>query len=91
MSTGWKARPFSQAEFARRQQVDFLGIRLWMASPEDVILSKLERAQKAGSERQLRDVRGILAAKPDALDLACIERWVEDLGLTEEWNRVRAG
>jgi hypothetical protein len=98
MATGWKAdlivrkgRPFSQAEFARRQQVDFLGVRLWMASPEDVVVSKLEWAQKTGSERQLRDVRGVLAAKPDSLDLAHVEKWVEHLGLTEEWRRVRGG
>jgi hypothetical protein len=98
MATGWKAdlivrkaRPFSQAEFARRQQVDLLGVRLWMASPEDVVVSKLEWARKAGSERQLRDVRGILAAKTDALDLAYIGQWVAALGLAEEWRRVQGG
>ncbi|MEQ1502768.1 MAG: hypothetical protein ABMB14_11090 [Myxococcota bacterium] len=98
MATGWKAdlvvrkgRPFSLAEFARRQLVEFLGIRLWIASPEDVVVSKLEWAQKTGSERQLRDVRGVLAARSEPLDLAYIERWVAELGLTEEWRRVQAG
>jgi hypothetical protein len=62
-----------------------------MASPEDVVVSKLEWAQKAGSERQLRDVRGILAAKRGSLDLAYIERWVAELGLAEEWRQVQAG
>jgi hypothetical protein len=49
LATGWKAdlvvrkaRPYSEAEFSRRQQVELLGVRLWMASPEDVVVSKLE-------------------------------------------------
>ena len=60
-----------------------------MASAEDVIISKLEWAQRSGSERQLRDVKGILAAKADQLDLQYIERWAGDLGLMENWRRAQ--
>lgn len=96
--TGWKAdliqrkaRPFSQAEFDRRQRVDYLGLRLWMASAEDVVVSKLEWAKKAGSELQLRDVAGVLVAKRGKLDLAYIEKWVAELGVSDEWHRVLSG
>ena len=35
-----KHRPFSEAEFSRREATDFFGVRLAIASVEDVILSK---------------------------------------------------
>ena len=32
---------FSEAEFARRQPIDYEGIELWVASVEDLIIAKL--------------------------------------------------
>lgn len=96
MATGWKAdiivrkgRPFSAEELRRRVQVDLLGLRVWMATAEDCVLSKLEWARAGGSERQIRDVRGILDAQGSALDLAYLERWVHELELDEQWAEAR--
>jgi hypothetical protein len=95
MNTGWKAdliprkpRPFSRSEFDRRQRVDIDGLILWVAAPEDVVISKLEWASKTGSTRQLRDVEGIIRAKRTPLDFSYIDHWVADLGLTREWRAV---
>lgn len=95
MNTGWKAdliprkpRPFSRSEFDRRQRVDIDGLILWVAAPEDVVISKLEWASKTGSTRQLRDVEGIVRAKRTPLDFSYIDYWVADLGLTREWRAV---
>ncbi len=97
MVTGWKAdliarkpRAFSRAEFERRQRVAFGACELWMASAEDVVVSKLEwAARSGGSERQLRDVRGVLHRHRETLDLAYVKRWVAELGLMAEWKAVR--
>ncbi|MEO8228118.1 MAG: hypothetical protein ABI637_11820 [Gemmatimonadota bacterium] len=50
--TGWKidfiirrSRPFSRAEFDRRQQVDLDGIPLFVATAEDLLIAKLEWAR----------------------------------------------
>lgn len=88
LATGWKAdlilrkdRPFSLSEFARRQPATVLGAAVCIASAEDVVLTKLEWAKKGGgSERQLRDVRGILAAHA-SLDTAYLDRWAKELGV----------
>jgi hypothetical protein len=95
--TGWKAdlifrkaRPFSRAELERRGEATVLGVRAFVASAEDTILAKLEWAKFAESERQLRDVRGILDVKSNALDFAYIERWLDDLGVRGLWDRVRS-
>jgi hypothetical protein len=96
VATGWKAdliqrksRPFSRSEFERRREVILLGMRVWMATSEDVVVSKLEWAQKAESERQLRDVASVVKARVSQLDMAYIEHWVAELNLTDLWNRVR--
>lgn len=94
LATGWKidlivrkARPFSVEEFGRRTPVKMLGVDVFVATAEDTIVAKLEWAKlSGGSERQLRDVRGILDAKGAALDIAYIEKWVDDLEVRSPWE-----
>jgi hypothetical protein len=95
-ATGWKVdliirkqRSFSQEEFSRRRSVEMLGIRLFVASAEDVIVAKLEWAKLGESERQLRDVAGILRGQGSALDAAYIERWVAAMQLGPQWSAAR--
>jgi hypothetical protein len=59
LSSGWKAdlifrkgRTFSRTEFDRRRAVEHAGMQLWMASPEDVVVAKLEWAHTTGSDRR---------------------------------------
>jgi hypothetical protein len=96
-ATGWKIdfiickrRPFSQEEFARRRQVEVFGTRLFVASAEDVIVAKLEWAKLGESERQLRDVAGVLRGQAGDLDLDYIQRWVEALRLRVQWQAACA-
>lgn len=97
METGWKVdlilrkrRPFSEEEFARRVEREILGVRMAVCTAEDSVLSKLEWSQKmGGSERQLRDVLGVLEVQGDALDLDYIERWAQELGAGPLWGEVR--
>lgn len=86
-----KDREFSRSEMARRIQVEVDGLRLWVATAEDVILAKLEWARLGGSERQRRDVAGVLAVSGDHLDLAYLERWASELGLSEDLRQALAG
>ena len=95
-SSGWKAdllirrdRPFSATEFQRRQRAVLLGTPGFIATAEDTIVAKLEWAKAGGSERQLRDVRSILAVSGGQLDLAYIERWVRELDLAGLWEGLR--
>lgn len=94
--TAWKIdlilrrdRGFSRTEFERRTQEEALGMRLWMATAEDVILAKLEWAGHTGSERQMEDVVGIIGSQGVALDRPYIERWSRELGIEAEWEQAR--
>jgi hypothetical protein len=92
-ASGWKVdfiirknRAFSRDEFKRRTKLALLEVPVYVASPEDTIVAKLEWSkQSGGSERQRRDVAGIVATVGQQLDRAHVERWVRDLDLADEW------
>jgi hypothetical protein len=84
-----KARPFSIEELERRTITQILGVEVATATAEDTIIAKLEWAKQGGSDRQLEDVAGILRIRGAALDLAYLERWVDELGVAELWERTK--
>lgn len=96
MASGWKidfiirkSRPFSRGEFDRRAAVDVEGVRLYVASAEDVLIAKLEWAKRSGSERQVQDAAGILRIRSRDLDQGYVETWVRELGLEDQWRAAR--
>lgn len=74
-----KAIPFRQAEFARRQQADFLGVSVCVVSLEDLIISKIIWIQDYQSEVQMRDITQLLL-NPTA-DRTYIQDWCQQLNL----------
>ena len=82
-----------EAELARRIHVALPGLdreRVPVISAEDTILAKLRWYRDGGqvSERQWRDIAGILAASGEQLDRAYLEQWAEEMGLTELYHRA---
>lgn len=93
---GWKVdliirkeREFSAVEFARKETHEVQGMRLTLATPEDVVLAKLEWAKISPSERQLEDIAGILRMQRDSLDWDYLEHWVKLLDVGKEWESAR--
>ena len=89
LATGWKinliirkSRAFSHEEFRRRERVSLHDVPLFLASAEDVVISKLEWAKLAQSRRQIEDAATILRVRWDALDHPYLEKWIGELGLT---------
>lgn len=79
-----KNRDFSIAEFERRTPHLIAGPEvsaIALASPEDVILSKLEWASQTGSAQQERDALRVAIARGASLDLAYLKRWAASLGV----------
>ena len=75
-----KTSAYRLLEFGRRQEVDLAGVRTWIVSREDLILSKLVWALDSGSELQIRDVRLLLA---EAVDEDYIRFWAPRLGVDD--------
>ena len=66
-------------------------LSIWMATPEDVILHKLVWYRKGGeiSERQWRDVYGVLKQQQDRLDASYLVEWADRLQVRDLWERIR--
>lgn len=77
-------RAFSRMEMQRCQTVELMpGVPMRVASAEDCVLSKLEWFEKGGrvSDRQWRDILGILKAQQGSLDTAYLSRWARELAV----------
>lgn len=82
-----------QNAFQRRLLVDYgppIG-KVYVHSPEDLILYKLMYLGLSGQPKHARDIAAILKAKRDQLDYGYIESWIVRLGLISVWQELRAG
>lgn len=86
-------KPVSQIRFQRRV-VKFVKEdpqqSLYMSSPEDLILSKIEWYELGHrvSDRQWADIIGVIRSQADSLDRAYLDRWAAELGITDLWQRA---
>ena len=88
-----RPRPFQQSQISRAQRHSFAlenEISANFASAEDTILSKLEWYRMGGeaSERQWRDILGILKTQAGELDMEYLKKWAMDLGVTDLLERA---
>ncbi len=88
-----RPRPFLQSQLARAQRQTFIfetEVSAKFASPEDTILSKLEWYRLGGevSDRQWRDVLGVLKTRAGDLDLAYLRQWAGELKVSDLLERA---
>jgi hypothetical protein len=76
--------------FRRRLEIDFgqpIG-RVFVHSPEDLILYKLLYFSISHQSKHIRDIGAIIRSRKNQLDVGHIEKWTERLGLTAIWNEI---
>lgn len=84
--------PFDDSELARRQRLAIrLGDELFVATPEDNVLRKLLWFRKGGetSDRQWRDILGIMRVSSGELDWGYLQTWAPRLGVADLLDRIR--
>jgi hypothetical protein len=93
--SSWKAdfiirrdRPFSHQEFKRRCVVKIKGINVWVTSPEDIILCKLEWAKDSYSEQQFRDALGVAIIQWHSLDMDYLQKWAKELNVETSFKQL---
>ncbi len=94
--TGWKvdfiirkSRPFSREEFGRRTAAQVEGIEMPVATPEDVVIAKMEWARMGQSARQIEDAAKMLRVHARSLDWDYLEYWVGQMALDDQWAEVQ--
>jgi hypothetical protein len=78
---------YQQAEFSRKKKVMIEKSPVWIASPEDLIISKLIWAQESRSEVQLKDVKNLIETT-GGLDMEYIDKWIRELDLEQLYKEV---
>ncbi|MGH7937213.1 MAG: hypothetical protein ACRD5Z_03425, partial [Bryobacteraceae bacterium] len=89
--TGFKAdvylatsEPLQLWAWERRRELSIAGATAWIAPPEYVIIGKLEFYREGGSEKHLRDIRGMLAVTE--VDEELLEREIAARRLQDAWR-----
>jgi len=88
-----KSRAFDQMQLERRRSSVIATDpeqSVYVTSPEDVILSKLEWYRMGGevSERQWRDILGVLKTRAGELDLDYLRKWAIELKVADLLDRA---
>lgn len=78
-----KQAPFTRSSFERRMREDIDGYPVWIVTPEDLVISKLDWWRQ-GSMKSQYDIRDIMDAQGDRLDWTYIDAWAKRLGLDEQ-------
>jgi hypothetical protein len=86
-------RAYLQSQLTRAQRQSFTfetEVSAKFASPEDTILSKLEWYRMGGevSERQWRDVLGVVKTRSEQLDITYMRTWAKELGVGDLLERA---
>ena len=79
---------YSREQFARRRQVELFGRKVWMLTPEDIILAKLLWYKMSQSEVQMGDILSVWKIQRDALDLNYLRSWAARLSVAELLSKI---
>jgi hypothetical protein len=85
---------YEQLKFQRRRRIPLPnGTEVYLVSPEDIVVNKLRWGQPSQSEKQWRDVLGVLKTQQEHLDYEYMHHWATafDLGSVLEQATLEAG
>ena len=88
-----KNQPFSSQVFSRREKKfvsQDLSKQLYLASPEDIILTKLDWYKSGGEslEQQWKDILGVLKVQGTKLDMNYLKHWAGELSVLDLLNKA---
>lgn len=83
-----KNTEYRKTEFKRKKQVSIEGLKIFIVSIEDLIISKLLWATDSHSELQIKDVCNLLKEK---VDMKYVTDWVKELNISDFFKEVTDG
>ena len=79
-----------QERFRRRRRLDYLGRSIYLPTPEDVIITKLNWLFRNPRGKDREDVRDVVAVQGSALDFDYIHSWCDRHGTRALLDEIRA-
>lgn len=77
-------------QITRSRRVEILpGLHVQVATPEDLILKKLEYYRMGESDKHLRDIVAMLQVSGDQVDRQLVDRETERLHVSDIWEAVQ--
>lgn len=80
---------FNAWAFRNKRAVTYEGETLVLAPPEYVIVRKLEYFREGGSDKHLRDIRGMLNISGEQINQTDLQEWIQRQGVQAEWGKVQ--
>ena len=77
---------FNAWAFRNKCSIQFQGATLALAPPEYVIVRKLEYFREGGSEKHLRDIRGILKVSGATINREDLQFWIQRQDVEAQWK-----
>lgn len=83
---------FDLSRFSRRIRITILGMSMYISTPEDTILMKLNWSKlSGGSRKQTDDALRVYELQYQFLNMEYINDWVKKLDLYQQWNDLISG
>jgi hypothetical protein len=84
-----KDTPFERSRQKRGRRVRLRpDLEVTFASPEDVIVRKMEYYKEGESSKHLRDIAGVLKVQGSKIDRDYIKHWASQLGVAKVWEQI---
>lgn len=81
--------PHDRERFKRRRQGTIAGQPAFVASPEDVVITKLRWSMLGRRNKDIDDARNVISIQAGTLDWSYIESWCAQHGTRELLDRIR--
>jgi hypothetical protein len=81
---------WGRAQLERRRREEILpSVMGYLASPEDVIISKMLFYRDGQSEKHLRDIAAMVLVSGETFDKEYLKNWILRLQLTDIWQAIQ--
>lgn len=81
---------FYKKRFARRVHVYVLGTTMYLPTPEDVIVSKLEWFKMSEIDKHYFDALGVYRIQKGKLDVDYVDKWCTQKSTASIWKEIQA-
>jgi hypothetical protein len=84
-----KEDPYEMEKFNNKKEIFYENLNLFVISPEDLILSKLQWNRSiGGSERQMKDCESLYRLNQNNLNFPYLKKWVSCLHLEDSFHNI---